>query len=126
MTKAITKGINKWRHLSKVGKTTALVLTVLLLVLVISLFVNQRSYQDSKIEAEQIQNELLQTLIDRQGEYDERSIVLSGTTLSTAKTLAERMGAELRITEDGSFATLTLPEGKTFFVTAGSVKEGEK
>ncbi len=64
---------------------------------------------------EEQQNEALQELYDNQGRYDEQSIVLSNTTMPRAEELAEAFGAELRITEDGSFAALTLPEGVTVF-----------
>lgn len=62
---------------------------------------------------ENAQNEALNELIERIGEYDERSIVLYGTSKAKAENLAERFGAELRITSNGRFATLTLPEGTT-------------
>ncbi|MBQ5661410.1 MAG: leucine-rich repeat protein, partial [Clostridia bacterium] len=57
--------------------------------------------------------EMLEALQQREGEYDAQSIVLTGTTPVAAKQLAELLGAELRITTTGSFATLTLPEGVT-------------
>jgi len=62
---------------------------------------------------EKIQSEAISELISRKGEYDESSIVLSNTSRVQAKQLAEKFGASLRITEDGKFATLTLPEGMT-------------
>ena len=55
----------------------------------------------------------LQELTDRRGEYDESRIVLSDTSEDKAKELAEKLGASLRITKDGHFAVLTLPEGTT-------------
>ena len=64
---------------------------------------------------EEQQNEALQELYDNEGRYDPQSIVLSNTTKPRAENLAEAFGAELRITEDGSFAALTLPEGVTVF-----------
>lgn len=66
-----------------------------------------------KAELVEQKDEKLQELIDREGEYDAQSIVLAGTTESKAKALAKKYNAELRITQDGSFATLTLPEGVT-------------
>ena len=65
------------------------------------------------VEQENFQNEMLEELQNRRGEYDEQSIILSGTTPVAARQLADLIGAELRITKDGSFATLTLPEGTT-------------
>lgn len=49
----------------------------------------------------------------REGEYDAQSIVLTGTSETRARELAQLLDAKLRITSDGSFATLTLPEGVT-------------
>ena len=60
-----------------------------------------------------IRNETLSELETRKGEYDDYSIVLRNTSKSEAKHLAEKIGAELRITSDGSFATLTLTDGRT-------------
>lgn len=52
------------------------------------------------------------------GQYDEQSIVLNGTSKAKAEELAELYGAQLRITANGRFATLTLPEG-TVFINEG-------
>ena len=60
-----------------------------------------------------VRNEAIAELESRKGEYDENSIVLYNTTPSEAKLLSKKMGAELRITSDGSFATLTLTDGRT-------------
>ncbi len=79
----------------------------LVLVLCISVaacclhFVNQ-----SRLD--QYQQEALEMLAANQGSYDEHRIVLANTTHTEANALAERFGAKLRITKDGSFATLTL------------------
>lgn len=58
-------------------------------------------------------NEAVEELLARKGDYDERSIVLYNTNSEAAKALAEKTGAKLRITENGRFATLTLPEDKS-------------
>ena len=47
------------------------------------------------------------------GRYDESRIVLKNTSHSAASALAEKYGAKLRITDDGSFATLILPDETT-------------
>ncbi len=57
-------------------------------------------------------NEMVEELLARKGEYDEKSIVLSNTNPEAAEALAEKTGAKLRITESGKFATLTLPDDK--------------
>lgn len=59
------------------------------------------------------QKESLQTLATDIGTYDEKTIVLNETNLSVAQSLADKLGARLRITNDGRFATLTLSEGQT-------------
>lgn len=60
-------------------------------------------------ELDDIQNEALEELRDHRGEYDEKSIVLYDTNRGEAQALAEKFEAELRISFDGKFATLTLP-----------------
>ncbi len=62
---------------------------------------------------EQLQNEALAELERNAGQYDEQSIVLYETSKAKAEELAKLYGAKLRITKDGRFATLTLPEGTT-------------
>jgi hypothetical protein len=62
---------------------------------------------------EQLQNEALAELERNAGQYDEQSIVLYETSKAKAEELAKLYGAKLRITENGRFATLTLPEGTT-------------
>ncbi len=64
----------------------------------------------------------LQELTARRGEYDESRIVLSDTSEDKAKELAERLGAGLRITKDGRFAVLTLPEGTTYSTSMRRMK----
>lgn len=61
----------------------------------------------------QQQNEALAELERNAGHYDDQSIVLSNTSRARAEELAALYGAKLRITDDGRFATLTLPEGMT-------------
>ena len=60
-------------------------------------------------ELNDIQNEALEELRNNRGEYDEKSIVLYDTNRGEAQALAEKFDAELRISFDGKFATLTLP-----------------
>ena len=64
-------------------------------------------------QLEELRNEALLELERNAGQYDEQSIVLYETSKAKAEELAELYGAELRITENGRFATLTLPEGTT-------------
>ena len=62
---------------------------------------------------EQNQNQALAELDSQKGRYDAQTIVLQGTNKVRAEDLARKLGARLRITEDGRYATLTLPEGVT-------------
>ena len=57
------------------------------------------------------QEEKQQELVQYSGMYNPESIVLSDTTPEQAERLAELLQARLRITSDGSFAVLYLPEG---------------
>ena len=66
-----------------------------------------------KAQLEDARNEALLELERDAGQYDEQSIVLYETSKAKAEELAELYGAQLRITENGRFATLTLPEGTT-------------
>ena len=65
--------------------------------------------REARLDA--FRQQALLELEDREGEYDPQTIVLSGTNTGRARNLANLLGAELRITTDGSFATLTLPAG---------------
>ena len=61
----------------------------------------------------QIRQEALATLAEDLGTYDEKTIVLNDTNRSSAENLARKLDAELRITSDGGYATLTLRNGRT-------------
>ena len=87
---------------------TAAVLVVALMVT--AGFLWHRQEQQQLVD---LRNEALEKLKRDQGQYDEQSIVLNGTSKAKAEKLAELYGAELRITKNGRFATLTLPEGTT-------------
>ena len=62
---------------------------------------------------EDLKTELRQELIENIGNYDSSKIVLKGTNKELAKEIADRLNAKLRITSDGSFATLSLRNGET-------------
>ena len=64
-------------------------------------------------ELTQTQAEALTTLDERAGCFAEQSVVLQGVSQERAEKLASDLGASLRITEDGSYARLTLPEGSS-------------
>ncbi len=100
----------KRRNITKnIFITLALLLLTVALVSLAIILIDRA--EDDRLN--RLQNEALDELIARRGDYDEQTIVLSDTTQSEARALAERFGAKLRITENGRFATLTLPEGVT-------------
>ena len=62
---------------------------------------------------DKIQQVALEMLNEDIGTYDENTIVLNSTNRASAENLANKLGAKLRITSDGSYATLTLQNGMT-------------
>ena len=104
-------------HADQVIKTRrkAIFFSVLILCAVVlaTLILHHVSQEYKQNELERYQQSMLQTLLDDQGEYDEHSIVLVDTNERVARDLAEKLNATLRITPDGSFATLTLSEDVT-------------
>ena len=89
-----------------------IILSVLIVLIAIGGTLILRDHIERQ-ELKAIQSEKLQELLNRRGEYDEQSIMLTNTSKGAAEDLATRTGAALRITKDGSFATLTLPDGVT-------------
>lgn len=85
--------------------------TVLVLVLIAAVAVGLVFHH--RQQQEDLRSEMLEELEQNAGQYDEQSIVLYNTSKAKAEELAELYGAALRITKDGRFATLTLPEGTT-------------
>jgi len=78
---------------------------------VLSVFTYKAEKKEQMLE--KVQNEALALLDERQGDYNDNIIVLNNTSHEKAESLAEKLNAKLRITNDGSFATLTLTEGRT-------------
>ena len=85
--------------------------TVIAVALVTAGFLLHRERKQQLLEEKR--NEAVLELERNAGQYDEQSIVLYETSKAKAEELAELYGAELRITENGRFATLKLPEGTT-------------
>jgi len=79
----------------------------------VGIVIGYRTHREDVLE--NLQHTALAELEANAGGYDERQIVLYGTSNSEAKELAELFGAELRITDNGRFARLTLPEGVTIY-----------
>ncbi len=61
----------------------------------------------------QAQLEFIQLLETEQGNYNEDRVVLSATTQAEAQRMTDEFGGTLRITDDGRFAVINLPEGTT-------------
>ncbi|MBR4257054.1 MAG: S8 family serine peptidase, partial [Clostridia bacterium] len=84
-----------------------IIITVVLLIAALTvgvvLLVNKQNSINNR-------DKIVKELLSQKGEYDEQSIVLYDTTEHEAKVLAEKLGASLRITKNGRFATLTLPD----------------
>ena len=91
-------------------KIKVIVAIVAVAVICLSAFI-PLALQESKLN--NLQQTAIAELNSRSGEYDEQSIVLEDTSKAEAECLAERFGAKLRITDDGTYARLTLPVGVT-------------
>ena len=89
----------------------AIILALVLITTAIAAVLIHQVVQTSQLE--ELRNEALEELERNIGTYDEQSIVLNQTSKANAEELAALLGAELRITKDGRFAKLTLPEGTT-------------
>ena len=97
-------------RLSGRSKIIVILVSVLILCIATALSVGLLMREN---ELEELQNEAISELERNEGQYDERSIVLRSTSKARAEELAALFGAELRITENGRYARLTLPEGVT-------------
>lgn len=100
-----------------IKKSTKLTLAIVALFIILSIalafFLTRRNAEVESERLDTLQQNMLEELSARRGDYNENKIVLSGTSHSKAQQLAEAIGAKLRITADGSFATLTLTDGRT-------------
>ncbi|MBR5119644.1 MAG: S8 family serine peptidase, partial [Clostridia bacterium] len=115
----------KWEWPARPRKKKFL-LDVLLAVLLVCFFVvailylHNAAIDRHQVELETTQNEFVQELQNNAGRYDTQSIVLYNTSCAKSEELAKKIGASLRTNKDGSFATLTLPEGITILDIAMS------
>ncbi len=78
-----------------------------LLIVVFLLFIGSDLKTNNQI------NDKLNEIYNNVGTYDEQKIVLHDTNLTKSKKLASRFNAQLRMSDDEQFATLTLPKGIT-------------
>ena len=95
------------KHIRRRGLLVWAIVVAVAICLAIGVGIYQR------VSLEQHQSAVLDELRNHEGEYDAQSIVLSDTTAHVAEALAEKYDATLRITSNGRYATLTLPEGVT-------------
>ena len=87
----------------------SLIVAIVAIICIVTAVAICHLVRENKLE--DIQNEILAELERNEGKYDERSIVLDSTSKARAEELAALFGAELRITENGRYARLMLPEG---------------
>ena len=109
MTKSVRRITMNHRTVLIAAISTLMILALTILGFIISDYNEKTSYEDLK----DYQNEVLEILNERVGDYDEKSIVLYDTNEREAKELADRLGARLRINKSGNFATLTLTDEST-------------
>ena len=84
-------------------------ITALLIAVVLLLFTGVWR----EVTLRQAQQDLLAMLELNAGNYNEDRVVLSSTNRREAREIAETFGGTLRITDDGSFAVIRLPDGIT-------------
>lgn len=90
-----------------IGKRAGI--TALLIAVVLLLFAGVWR----EVTLQQAQQDLLSMLELNAGNYNEDRVVLSSTNRREAREIAETFGGTLRITDDGSFAVIRLPDGIT-------------
>ena len=103
------EGMTKKMNRRSIAYIVSVVAVLLVIAAVLTVFFTVRHHEkllDRRDKA-------IAELTARRGEYDESRIVLADTSEDKAKALADRLGAHLRITKDGRFAVLSLPEGTT-------------
>ena len=103
------EGMTKKMNRRSIAYIVSVVAILLVIAAVLTVFFTVRRHEkllDRRDKA-------IAELTARRGEYDESRIVLTDTSEDKAKALADRLGAHLRITKDGRFAVLSLPEGTT-------------
>lgn len=86
-------------------------------ILCLSLFAVFGTVSGGFLECERIrgaaQASILQELHENASKYSDDVLVMENTTPERATEIATRLGARLRMTSDGSFAALTLPQGSS-------------
>ena len=95
-----------------IRKNKVLLISVIAIIIVVAMTISIALMVHNK-KLNELKEELVNELAVYKGTYDEQSIVLSNTNRVEAEKIAEKLNAKLRITNDGKYARLTLPEGVT-------------
>lgn len=99
------------RRKGRIIRVLLLLILIVSVAIAVSLWMHRVGVEQQVQMQEQYRDDTIAELERGEGTYDAQSIVLYDTSRVKAERLADKLGASLRITEDGSFATLTLPEG---------------
>ncbi len=97
----------------RIFRGALLAVLLVCVAVVVSLFLHNANVEQQIEIQQEYRDDMIAELERNEGTYDAQSIVLYNTSRAKAEELAEKLGASLRMTKDGSFATLTLPEGTT-------------
>ena len=97
----------------RIFRSVLLAVLLVCVAVVVSLFLHNANVEQQVQIQQDYRDDMIAELERNEGTYDAQSIVLYNTSHVKAEELAEKLGASLRMTKDGSFATLTLPEGTT-------------
>ncbi|WP_448915237.1 leucine-rich repeat protein, partial [Eubacterium ramulus] len=91
-----------------IGKKQAIIIAALCLVLAMAAGITWHEFS-----LRNAQQGLVSLMEEEDGNYNENKVVLSSTTPKEANEMADAFGGKLRITENGKFAVITLPDGMT-------------
>lgn len=97
----------------KKGKWLCRVLLSLCLVLLLGVGTPAQGFLDAERTLAARQADALREMQENAGAYSDEVLVLENTTPARAAALAARLDAKLRMTSDGTFATLTLPSDES-------------
>ncbi len=97
------------------NKRTFVIIALIALAVVICISATAVCMLIREAKLDGLRDDMLSDLALNAGRYDPQSIVLKDTSRTSALELADRVGGSLRITDDGNFAVIYLPEGKTVY-----------
>lgn len=93
------------------GKKRKLLASAIGIILVVIAVIAGFGWKEHKLE--DAQQEFTSLIEAEEGNYNENKVVLSSTTKEEAQEMADAFGGKLRITANGKFAVITLPDGMT-------------